>query len=110
MPTYTLSSVPQRGLSYLRHSQTFIHHGYEIDCDSMRTSQVQGQGSDAQPASSIEGQVTLELIQRMKQSITDALEAQQVDVADINGDGRHVGIDVVAEAFEVGCMTSQNPT
>ena len=63
--------------------------------------QVQGTSSDAQAASSTEGQVTLELIQRMKQSITDSLEAQQVDVVDINGDGRHVGIDVVAEAFEV---------
>ena len=40
----------------------------------------------------------------MKQSITDALEAQQVDVVDINGDGRHVGIDVIAHAFEVSLL------
>lgn len=63
--------------------------------------QVQGPGSSAQPADPLQGQVTTELIQRMRQSISDALDTQTVEVVDVSGDGRHVGIDVVAQAFEV---------
>lgn len=32
--------------------------------------------------------------------ISEALEAEKVEVADVSGDGRHVGIDVIASAFE----------
>jgi acid stress-induced BolA-like protein IbaG/YrbA len=51
-------------------------------------------------AMSSEGQVTNELIERMRGKIQDALDAQTVEVADVQGDGRHVEIIVVAKAFE----------
>lgn len=51
-------------------------------------------------AMSAEGQVDSELIARMRTKIQTALEAQQVDVADVQGDGRHVEIMVVASSFE----------
>ncbi len=36
----------------------------------------------------------------MKAKITEALEADKVDVVDVSGDGRHVSIDVVSKLFE----------
>lgn len=36
----------------------------------------------------------------VQEKITDALDAENVVVTDVNGDGRHVGIDVVASVFE----------
>lgn len=47
-----------------------------------------------------EGQVTSELIQRMRSKIATALDAQIVEVQDVQGDGRHVEISVVASKFE----------
>ena len=37
----------------------------------------------------------------MKASITSELQAEQVNITDMYGDGRHVSIDVVASSFEV---------
>lgn len=51
-------------------------------------------------ASSSEGQINNELIERMQTKIQNALQAQSVQVADMQGDGRHVEILVVAESFE----------
>lgn len=42
----------------------------------------------------------LVLYAAMEGKIADALEAQQVSVTDVYGDGRHVNIAVVSEAFE----------
>lgn len=36
----------------------------------------------------------------MEAKISEALEAERVSVSDVYGDGRHVNIDVVSEAFE----------
>eukprot|EP00891_Asterochloris_glomerata_P002625 jgi/Astpho2/2625/gw1.00049.85.1_t len=36
----------------------------------------------------------------MRDSITEALQPAKLDIQDINGDGRHVSIDVVSEVFE----------
>ena len=47
-----------------------------------------------------EGQITNELVERMRSKIRDALQAQRVEVADVQGDGRHVEIVVVSEEFE----------
>ena len=46
------------------------------------------------------GQVSSELMEQMKGKIQAALEAQQVEVTDVQGDGRHVEIVVVAKAFD----------
>ena len=51
-------------------------------------------------AMSSDGQITSELIQGMQQKIQDALQAQKVVVADVQGDGRHVEIVVVSKEFE----------
>lgn len=49
---------------------------------------------------STDGQINSELIQRMTSKIQTALSAQKVDVADVQGDGRHVEIVVVSKEFE----------
>jgi stress-induced morphogen len=51
-------------------------------------------------AMATEGQIDSELITRMRGKISAALETDQVEVTDLQGDGRHVEIVVVAEAFE----------
>lgn len=51
-------------------------------------------------AMSAEGQITSELIDSMRGKIQTALDAQRVEVTDMQGDGRHVEIVVVAKAFE----------
>ena len=47
-----------------------------------------------------QGQISSELMQQMKDSITSSLEADKVDVTDVYGDGRHVNIEVVSKVFE----------
>lgn len=47
-----------------------------------------------------DGQITNELVERMRSKIRDALQAQRVEVADVQGDGRHVEIVVVSKEFE----------
>ena len=47
-----------------------------------------------------QGQISSELMQQMKDSITSTLEADRVDVTDVYGDGRHVNIEVVSKVFE----------
>lgn len=47
-----------------------------------------------------QGQISSELMQQMKDSITSSLEADRVDVTDVYGDGRHVNIEVVSKVFE----------
>lgn len=51
-------------------------------------------------AMSGEGQLSSELMEAMRGKIEAALEAQQVVVTDVQGDGRHVEIVVVAKAFD----------
>eukprot|EP00887_Chlorella_sp_A99_P001768 scaffold19.g1768.t1 len=51
-------------------------------------------------SSSDAGPITSDLIERMRGKIQVALEAQLVEVADVQGDGRHVEINVVAASFE----------
>jgi acid stress-induced BolA-like protein IbaG/YrbA len=46
------------------------------------------------------GQVSSELMVSMEAKISEALGAKYVKVQDMYGDGRHVSIDVVADAFE----------
>jgi stress-induced morphogen len=41
-----------------------------------------------------------ELVASMTAKITEALEAEKVDIVDVFGDGRHVSIDVVSKLFE----------
>lgn len=53
-----------------------------------------------QSTDQLQGQISQELIERMKNNITQALEAESVKVADTYGDGRHVSIDVIASSFE----------
>lgn len=47
-----------------------------------------------------QGQISSELMQQMKQSISNNLEADRVEVTDVYGDGRHVNIEVVSKVFE----------
>lgn len=47
-----------------------------------------------------EGQIQSELMESMKAKIQTALDAQEVQVTDIQGDGRHVEIVVVSSQFE----------
>ena len=47
-----------------------------------------------------QGQISAQLMQSMKASITESLEADKVEVVDVYGDGRHVSIDVVSKLFE----------
>ncbi len=47
-----------------------------------------------------QGQISSELMQQMKHSITTSLEADKVEVIDVYGDGRHVSIEVVSKLFE----------
>ena len=39
-------------------------------------------------------------MQQMKESITNNLEADKVEVTDVYGDGRHVNIEVVSKLFD----------
>ena len=48
-------------------------------------SQVQGPGSSEPPADQLQGQINTELIERMRQSITEALDAEEVRVVDVSG-------------------------
>ena len=47
-----------------------------------------------------EGQIQSELMESMRMKIQNALEAEEVQVTDIQGDGRHVEIIVVSRQFE----------
>lgn len=47
-----------------------------------------------------QGPITSELMSRMRSKIRTALEAELVEVSDLSGDGRHVEIIVVADAFD----------
>lgn len=49
---------------------------------------------------SSDGQIQSELMESMKSKIQSALDAQEVQVTDIQGDGRHVEIVVVSSQFE----------
>lgn len=51
-------------------------------------------------AMSGEGQINSDLIKSMETKISEALQAQKVEVADIQGDGRHVEIVVISKEFE----------
>lgn len=66
----------------------------------IRAIHVSGPGTSSTDDSSAPSQITIELIESMKQKISEALEAQQVDISDAYGDGRHVSIDVVSKLFE----------
>lgn len=46
------------------------------------------------------GQVSSALMDSMSNNIREALEAKQVKVTDVYGDGRHVAIEVVSPQFE----------
>lgn len=65
-----------------------------------------GPGSDGQAQQPqnqpdpLQGQVSADIIERMKANITETLEAEKVNVVDVYGDGRHVSIEVVASSFE----------
>lgn len=58
-----------------------------------------GEGTEEQPGPH-PGQVSLELVQNMRDKIASALETKDVTVRDVNGDGRHVAIDVVSDKFK----------
>jgi len=47
-----------------------------------------------------QGQISSELMLQMKESITNNLEADKVEVTDVYGDGRHVNIEVVSKLFD----------
>lgn len=47
-----------------------------------------------------QGQISAQLMQSMKASITESLVADKVEVVDVYGDGRHVSIEVVSKLFE----------
>ncbi|GMH45280.1 hypothetical protein BSKO_13237 [Bryopsis sp. KO-2023] len=67
----------------------------------IRAIQVSGPGGGGgNPPDPEQGKMTEELINGMKTKISEALEAEKVDIADIYGDGRHVSIDVVSSTFE----------
>lgn len=51
-------------------------------------------------SSTPEGQITSELINSMRLKISDALKTDNVQVNDVQGDGRHVEIVVVSKEFE----------
>lgn len=51
-------------------------------------------------AMSGEGGITSALMEQMRSKIQDSLDAQRVEVADVQGDGRHVEIVVVSKEFE----------
>jgi stress-induced morphogen len=44
--------------------------------------------------------ITSALMEQMREKIAEGLEAQSVDVNDLSGNGRHVSIKVVSQAFE----------
>mmetsp|Transcript_3314 Transcript_3314/g.7257 ORF Transcript_3314/g.7257 Transcript_3314/m.7257 type:complete len:148 (-) Transcript_3314:261-704(-) len=56
--------------------------------------------SDADKAIAPAGQMSSALMQSMSDKIKEALETDRVVVKDMYGDGRHVSIDVVSDAFE----------
>ena len=56
--------------------------------------------SSAAAADPTAGQISKELIERMEGSLRAELEADQVAVTDVYGDGRHVSIDIVSQQFE----------
>ncbi|KAJ9525480.1 hypothetical protein QJQ45_003117 [Haematococcus lacustris] len=59
---------------------------------------VTGPGPD--PSGAPAGQISSTLMESMRAKIAAALEAQNVSIVDVYGDGRHVSIDVVSGAFE----------
>lgn len=61
---------------------------------------VNGPPAGDAPTSQEQSQITTALMTAMKQKIGDALETDKVVVQDMQGDGRHVSIDVVSPLFE----------
>mmetsp|Transcript_10924 Transcript_10924/g.25951 ORF Transcript_10924/g.25951 Transcript_10924/m.25951 type:complete len:174 (+) Transcript_10924:92-613(+) len=61
---------------------------------------VSGPGDASGNSGGSDGQVTQALMESMRSKISEALETEQVSLVDVYGDGRHVSIDVVSEAFE----------
>ena len=55
------------------------------------------------------GQMSGAIIDSMKTKIQEALNAEKVEIVDVEGDARHVTINVVASAFE-GKQTPQHPS
>jgi acid stress-induced BolA-like protein IbaG/YrbA len=75
------ASVSQR----VRAREAFLFHGPKQSSVRMMAS---------------EGQIQSELMESMRMKIQNALEAEEVQVTDIQGDGRHVEIIVVSSQFE----------
>jgi stress-induced morphogen len=75
-------------------------------CSSFRSAVLRPRHSARAPqllsvrAMESEGQINSELIDRMRGKIATALDAARVEVTDMQGDGRHVEIMVVAKSFE----------
>ena len=44
--------------------------------------------------------ISAELVESMRQKISEDLQAESVEITDTYGDGRHVSINVVSNAFE----------
>lgn len=45
-------------------------------------------------------QISGEIVESMRKKISEALEADSVEITDTYGDGRHVSIDVVSNKFD----------
>ena len=58
------------------------------------------QGSPPAPVSPDQQRISGELVESMRQKISEDLQAQSVEITDTYGDGRHVSINVVSRAFE----------
>ena len=69
-------------------------------CRCRRTAvQVSAHDASSQAAPE-QSQMSVELMQQMESSISEALHAEKVKVQDAYGDGRHVSIEVVSADFE----------
>lgn len=55
---------------------------------------------DIEPSGAPAGQISASLVADMRSKIAAALETDKVVVHDVNGDGRHVAINVVSSLFE----------
>ena len=52
------------------------------------------------PVSPDQQRISAELVESMRQKISEELQAESVDITDTYGDGRHVSINVVSSTFE----------
>ncbi|KAB2598940.1 sufE-like protein [Pyrus ussuriensis x Pyrus communis] len=100
----SLFSQPRKALLVLKSQSIRLLHHRAIGSENRSNMRLEygGVRRFSPRASSVgnAGSIDSPLIESMKKKIKEELNAESVSVEDMNGDGRHVVIDVVSSSFE----------